>query len=167
MYTYRHTHTHVCRCIPGFPDKEVSFVQPRLSVNELGCGPLSRMHPILHETGMAPEHAPEPTEHEASRWPAIPVALFRESQSSLAILHGTPPYWSLTNSKQKTSLHQDKSCAWHARTNHLEHLRTRQDSQFLVGYYGAAQCLRGSFTFWFTTMQAFPWRINQRVVPKV
>ncbi|CAJ1347825.1 unnamed protein product [Effrenium voratum] len=40
----------------------------QLSVNELGCGPLSRMHPILHETGMAPEHAPEPTEHEASYW---------------------------------------------------------------------------------------------------
>ncbi|CAE7252494.1 ppsA [Symbiodinium sp. CCMP2592] len=40
----------------------------QLSIHDLGCGNLSRTHPILHETGLAPEHAPEPTEHEASYW---------------------------------------------------------------------------------------------------
>mmetsp|Transcript_72973 Transcript_72973/g.171033 ORF Transcript_72973/g.171033 Transcript_72973/m.171033 type:complete len:756 (+) Transcript_72973:37-2304(+) len=40
----------------------------QLSLHELGGGALSRTHSILHETGFASEHAPEPTEHEASYW---------------------------------------------------------------------------------------------------
>eukprot|EP00931_Biecheleriopsis_adriatica_P073763 TRINITY_DN47990_c0_g1_i1.p1 TRINITY_DN47990_c0_g1~~TRINITY_DN47990_c0_g1_i1.p1 ORF type:complete len:1197 (+),score=220.30 TRINITY_DN47990_c0_g1_i1:254-3592(+) len=40
----------------------------QLGIEELGFGALSRTHSILHETGLAPEHAPEPSEYEASYW---------------------------------------------------------------------------------------------------
>ena len=35
-------------------------------MHQLGFGALSKTHGLLHETGLAPEHAPDPTEHEAS-----------------------------------------------------------------------------------------------------
>ena len=38
----------------------------RLSIGQLGFGSLSKTHGLLHETGLAPEHAPDPSEHEAS-----------------------------------------------------------------------------------------------------
>ena len=38
----------------------------QLSVHQLGFGGLSKTHGLVHETGLAPEHAPDPTEHEAS-----------------------------------------------------------------------------------------------------
>lgn len=39
---------------------------PRLSMGQLGFGSLSKSHGLVHETGLAPEHAPDPSEHEAS-----------------------------------------------------------------------------------------------------
>lgn len=40
----------------------------QLSIGQLGFGSLSKTHGLLHETGLAPEHAPDPSEHEASYW---------------------------------------------------------------------------------------------------
>lgn len=35
-------------------------------MGQLGFGSLSKSHGLVHETGLAPEHAPDPSEHEAS-----------------------------------------------------------------------------------------------------
>lgn len=35
-------------------------------MGQLSFGSLSKTHGLVHETGLAPEHAPDPTEHEAS-----------------------------------------------------------------------------------------------------
>ncbi|CAK9004204.1 unnamed protein product, partial [Durusdinium trenchii] len=40
----------------------------QLSMGQLSFGSLSKTHGLVHETGLAPEHAPDPTEHEASYW---------------------------------------------------------------------------------------------------
>ena len=40
----------------------------QLSMGQLGFGSLSKSHGLVHETGLAPEHAPDPSEHEASYW---------------------------------------------------------------------------------------------------
>lgn len=44
----------------------ISMLQ--LVSSELFQGPVHRTHSMVHEAGLAPEHAPEPTEHEASYW---------------------------------------------------------------------------------------------------
>ena len=49
-----------------FSKRPCASMRLRLSIGQLGFGSLSKTHGLLHETGLAPEHAPDPSEHEAS-----------------------------------------------------------------------------------------------------
>ena len=50
----------------SFSKRPCASMRLRLSIGQLGFGSLSKTHGLLHETGLAPEHAPDPSEHEAS-----------------------------------------------------------------------------------------------------